>query len=386
MEIGLTAPRTTSGSPLLMPPVRPPALLVPWCQRPSSRPVMTSCTADPRRRVCSKPRPNSTPLTALMETIACASAPSRRRSHCTWLPRPSGTPVATTSKTPPSVSPADRASSMAATMRASAAASRQRRGLASASSRERGGASGSAATSPTATVWLQTSMPSSPRKARQTAPAATRIVVSRAEARSRTSRTSSKSYLTAPGQVGVAGPDARHGARPLVAVGGQGHQLGGLLVAQALDLHHAGPVGPVAVGHLEQDRRAQRPAVPDTRQDRGPILLDGHAGAPAVAALAAGEVGRDRVGAHRHARRQALQDHPQRLAVRLPRGQEAEGHAAGERSASSSRSRIRSSGGSCPVHSLKAAAPWCSSISSPFIVAAAPAALASRSRRVSRGV
>ncbi len=33
MEIGFTAPRTTSGSPFAMPPVRPPARFVAWSQR-----------------------------------------------------------------------------------------------------------------------------------------------------------------------------------------------------------------------------------------------------------------------------------------------------------------------------------------------------------------
>ena len=35
VEIGLTAPRTTSGSPLVTPPVRPPALFERWTQRPA---------------------------------------------------------------------------------------------------------------------------------------------------------------------------------------------------------------------------------------------------------------------------------------------------------------------------------------------------------------
>ena len=58
VEIGLTAPRTTIGSPLVTPPVRPPALLERWIQVPSSRrPSITSWTCEPNRRVCSKPRP-----------------------------------------------------------------------------------------------------------------------------------------------------------------------------------------------------------------------------------------------------------------------------------------------------------------------------------------
>jgi hypothetical protein len=35
VEIGLTAPRTTSGSPFVTPPVSPPALFVRWTHVPS---------------------------------------------------------------------------------------------------------------------------------------------------------------------------------------------------------------------------------------------------------------------------------------------------------------------------------------------------------------
>ena len=74
----------------------------------------------PRVRAAPKPAPISTPLMAWMLMSACASRPSSLRSHCTWLPRPGMTPVATTSKTPPSVSPAWAASRMASFIRASA--------------------------------------------------------------------------------------------------------------------------------------------------------------------------------------------------------------------------------------------------------------------------
>ena len=56
----------------------------------------------------------------------------------------------------------------------------------------------STATPPTSAVNDQTSIPSSRRNARATPPAATRAAVSRAEARSRTLRTSLKPYLRAP--------------------------------------------------------------------------------------------------------------------------------------------------------------------------------------------
>ena len=84
VEMGLTAPRTTIGSPFVTPPVRPPALLLRCTHVPSSRrPSMTSWTCDPNRRVCSNPRPSSTPLTMLMPITAAARAASRRRSQWT---------------------------------------------------------------------------------------------------------------------------------------------------------------------------------------------------------------------------------------------------------------------------------------------------------------
>ena len=55
-------------------------------------------------------------------------------------------------------------------------------------------------TGPIWTTWLTMPMPSSARKALLTAPAATRAAVSRAEARSRTSRASPNPYFCIPGR------------------------------------------------------------------------------------------------------------------------------------------------------------------------------------------
>jgi hypothetical protein len=174
----------------------------------ASRPSITSMTAEPNRRVCSNPSPNSTPFTMGMLITAPARAASSRRSHWTWLPSPIGTPVATISTTPPAVSPALRASSMRAIIRSSAAASGQRSGLASVSSRERCGGRDR---------WPRRHFrrvrpdvdPEPGENARATEPAATRAAVSRAEARSRMFRTSSKPYFGGSGQVRVAGPEIR---------------------------------------------------------------------------------------------------------------------------------------------------------------------------------
>ena len=59
-------------------------------------------------------------------------------------------------------------------------------------------AGGVAAISPSCTTWLPMWTPNSSRKRRQTAATATRAVVSRADARSRMSRASCRSYLRRP--------------------------------------------------------------------------------------------------------------------------------------------------------------------------------------------
>src|SRR5581483_9252844 len=63
-----------------------------------------------------------------MLITACAKRPSSFSSHCAWLPRPTGTPCATTSKMPPTVSPALRAASTSAFIFSCVKASTQRSG------------------------------------------------------------------------------------------------------------------------------------------------------------------------------------------------------------------------------------------------------------------
>ena len=62
----------------------------------------------------------------------------------------------------------------------------------------------------------------------------------------------------------------------------------------------------------------------DPGRDLRPVLLDRLAGAATVAALAPGEVHGDRVGGQGQPGRDPLDDDPERAAVRLPGGQEAE--------------------------------------------------------------
>ena len=131
---------------------------------------------------------------------AWARRPSSLRSHCTWLPRPGGAFSTLTSKTPPIVSLRDFARSISPIICSAASASAQRTGDPSARSRsssfERPATS--ASTCPMRTTWLSTRTSNSARNARATAPTATRMVVSRALARSRMSRRSRRSYFKPP--------------------------------------------------------------------------------------------------------------------------------------------------------------------------------------------
>ena len=184
-----------------MPASMPPARSLVRRGRPSAPRAIPSWAAEPRRAAVANPSPTCTPLIAWMPISAPASRASRRRSQCTWEPRPIGTLYTSTSTTPPRVSPARWASSTSATIAAEVCGSRQRTGSASrrasASGAGDGGVSGRAA-SPKATVWETIRTPSSPRKARATVPRATRAAVSRAEARSRRGRASSKPYFCMP--------------------------------------------------------------------------------------------------------------------------------------------------------------------------------------------
>ena len=78
-------------------------------------------------------------------------------------------------------------------------------------------------------------MPNSARNLRQTAPAATRAAVSRAEARSRLQSQISVAIFDGAGQIGVAGTRHRHGRDALAL-----------------------PFGMIEVAHLQRDGRAER--------------------------------------------------------------------------------------------------------------------------------
>ncbi len=200
VAIGFIAARTRSSSPVDSPPSVPP--LRPEERRmPSGPGTISSCAWEPGTRARAKPSPNSTPLMAWIPMSAPASRASSRRSPCTCEPSPTGTPCATTSTTPPRVSPSLCAWSICATIASLAAASRQRTG--SASSRATSPGSGTvpygACAAPSSTTCETISTPVvSRRYERATVPSATRAAVSRAEARSRTGRASSKPYFCMP--------------------------------------------------------------------------------------------------------------------------------------------------------------------------------------------
>ena len=220
--MGLTTACARSSSPLVTPPSRPPARLLGRCTPRASSKRISSWKAEPGVSPPRKPAPSDTAFTAWIDIRAWARRPSRRRSQCANEPRPGGTPCATTSKTPPTVSPAFFAASISAIMASEAFASTQRTALSStAASASHGGASPERAARPMRMTWLRTSTPAADSRALASPPAATRAVVSRAEARSRTSRRSSVRYFRAPARSACPGRGCLR-ARRFFASGGWG--------------------------------------------------------------------------------------------------------------------------------------------------------------------
>ena len=124
------------------------------------------------------------------------------------------------------------------------------------------------------------------------APAATRAAVSRALARSSTSRMSVRSYLMAPARSACPGRGrvTRGRAAPVASAGGV-----------LLGVHRLFPVFPIPISDQQGDRRADRFRAPHAREDLGLIRFDGHPAPAPVSALAAAQLLRDGVeirGAH----------------------------------------------------------------------------------------
>ena len=121
------------------------------------------------------------------------------------------------------------------------------------------------------------------------------------------------------GELVLLGADQVRVARP-----GQMH-LGDRLL-DGPRVHPLFPVGVVAVGDLERDRAAQRPAVPDARGDLGAVALDLHAPAAPVAELAAGHVPVQVLLGELQPGGKALYEACQAGAVRLAGGDKSELH------------------------------------------------------------
>ena len=134
--------------------------------------------------------------------------------------------------------------------------------------------------------------PNSARKRLQIAAAATRAVVSRADARSRMSRASSRSYLRMP--VRSAWPGR---TRVTARLRGDPDRS-----SRGAGIHDLLPVLPVAIVDQHRDRRAERLAGANAGEKFDRVLLDLHAAPAAVALLAARELGVDVVGEQRQAR------------------------------------------------------------------------------------
>ena len=118
--------------------------------------------------------------------------------------------------------------------------------------------------------------------------------------------------LEGAGEVRVAGPRV---AQPAPLAGG---------VRLGLRRHDVFPVLVVLVADQQRHRAAERAAVAHAREHLGRVLLDLHAAAAAVAALAAPQVGVDPLALDGDSRRKALDHDAERGSVRFARGEKAQ--------------------------------------------------------------
>ena len=168
-------------------------------------------------------------------------------------------------------------------------------------------------------IWItcdRIDTPSSASSFFTTAPAATLAAVSRALARSSTSRASVKPYFCMPTRSAWPGP---HLGERLRGDARRGRHLGVPLVAAE----------PLAVLDLDGDRRAQRAAVADTAEQREIVLLELLARPAAVAEPPASHLGLDLLDRDRQPGGQALDDHDESLAVRFAGGEVTQASAQG---------------------------------------------------------
>ena len=88
-----------------------------------------------------------------------------------------------------------------------------------------------------------------------------------------------------------------------------------LVGAEWGDLHHAGPVLPVAVLNQQQDGGAERCTMADAAANARAVLLNRLAGAAAVAALASTHINLEGGFGERHARGHPLHNHAELWSV-----------------------------------------------------------------------
>ena len=157
-------------------------------------------------------------------------------------------------------------------------------------------------------MWLTIDMPSWLSSSLARVPAATRAAVSRAEARSSTSRASSKPYLSIPGRSACPG-------RGWVSTFDGRARLG---------RHLLGPLRPLGVGDLDGDRRAQGAAVADAAEEGDLVGLEAHARTPAVPEATPGQLLGDVGRLDGQTGGKPLDDDDEGASVGLTGGQEAQ--------------------------------------------------------------
>ena len=164
-------------------------------------------------------------------------------------------------------------------------------------------------------TWLAIRMPKRPRSWRASVPAATREAVSRALARSSTSRTSVCPYFSAPARSAWPGRGRVTSAR-LAPVAPSGISFSTCIVCCQL-----------TQSRLRMSIAIGAPVVRPLRtpgQDLGAVAFDLHAPAAAVAALAAPQLPVEPVDVDLEAGRHAVDGDDERLAVRLAGAEKSE--------------------------------------------------------------
>ena len=170
---------------------------------------------------------------------------------------------------------------------------------------------------PSSTTWETISIPVvSLRYDRATAPSATRAAVSRALARSRIGRASSKPYFCMPARSAWPGRGRVSGALRASSA-----SISGSTGSAAITCSH---LGHSVLPTITATGLPMRESVPDAAEEGDLVVLELHPRAAAVAEPAPGQRVGHQVGGDRHPGGQALQGRDECGAVRLPRRQPAQ--------------------------------------------------------------